>query len=116
MMKRQGLSELVRENPFFVLELPVECTAQEVERQAQKLLGMLELGLADAKQHWTPWGACERTSESVRMAAAALRDPARRLVCELAAQVPREQLLPTAEAPLQWAEATQLPGVPWRRG
>lgn len=71
------------ENPFFVLELPTTATPIEVERQKQKLLGMLELDLQQARQYATPLGPRERSSELVRRAAETLQDPARRLVWEL---------------------------------
>ena len=71
------------ENPFFVLGLSAEASRIEVEREAQKLLGMLELGFAEARTYATPLGPRERTAEMVRAAVAALRDPYRRLVAEL---------------------------------
>jgi hypothetical protein len=70
------------ENPFFVLDLPVDASRVEVEREAQKLLGMLELGLAQAQRYASPLGWHDRTSDLVRAAAAALRDPQRRLIAE----------------------------------
>jgi hypothetical protein len=72
----------LRENPFFVLELPVTASRIEVEREAQKLLGMLELGLAQAARYASPLGWHARTPDLVRAAAATLRDPRRRLVAE----------------------------------
>jgi hypothetical protein len=71
------------ENPFFVLGVTAEASRIEVEREAQKLLGMLELGFAEARMYATPLGPRERTAEMVRAAVAALRDPYRRLVAEL---------------------------------
>ena len=71
------------DNPFFVLGLSPEASRIEVEREAQKLLGMLELGFADAATYKTPVGPQPRTPEAVRAAVAALRDPYRRLVAEL---------------------------------
>ena len=38
----------IEDNPFFVLGLPTDASRIEIEREAQKLLGMLELGFADA--------------------------------------------------------------------
>lgn len=67
------------ENPFFVLGLPPTAGWVEAERQAQKLLGMLELGLAQAATYATPLGTRARTPELVRWAVAELREPARRL-------------------------------------
>jgi hypothetical protein len=72
----------LRENPFFVLGLPVTASRIEIEREAQKLLGMLELGLAPAARYASPLGWHARTADLVRAAAATLRDPRRRLVAE----------------------------------
>ncbi|HMG22081.1 MAG TPA: hypothetical protein VK607_12210 [Kofleriaceae bacterium] len=71
------------DNPFFVLGLAVDASRIEVEREAQKLLGMLELGFGEAASYATPLGPRLRTAEAVRAAVAALRDPYRRLVAEL---------------------------------
>jgi hypothetical protein len=71
------------ENPFFVLGLSPDASRIEIEREAQKLLGMLELDFADARSYPTPLGPQPRTPEAVRAAVAALRDPYRRLVAEL---------------------------------
>jgi hypothetical protein len=73
----------IADNPFFVLGVPADASRIEVEREAQKLLGMLELGFAEARTYQTPIGPRERTAEMVRAAVAALRDPYRRLVAEL---------------------------------
>src|SRR6185503_7143931 len=75
--------ERLADNPFFVLGLAPSATAREVEREAQKLLGMLELGLAAAATYATPLGPRPRTAEKVRAAAATLRDPRGRLIAEL---------------------------------
>ncbi|HEX2692265.1 MAG TPA: hypothetical protein VHN14_36905 [Kofleriaceae bacterium] len=88
------------DNPFFVLGVPAEASRIEVEREAQKLLGMLELGFAEARTYATPQGPRERTAELVRAAVAALRDPYRRLVAELwARHAPPPQSEPPAPAP-----------------
>ena len=71
------------ENPFFVLGLSPDSSRIEVEREAQKLLGMLELGFPAAQTYATPLGPRPRTAEAVRAAVAALRDPYQRLVAEL---------------------------------
>lgn len=71
------------ENPFYVLGLAVDASRIEIEREAQKLLGMLELGFVDAQRYATPLGPRTRTADGVRAAVAALRDPYRRLVAEL---------------------------------
>lgn len=75
------------DNPFFVLGLAPDAAPRDIEREAQKLLGMLELGLAEAATYATPFGPRPRTPERVRAAAAVLRDPRRRLVAELWAAV-----------------------------
>ena len=77
------MSAKIVENPFFVLGLSPDASRIEIEREAQKLLGMLELGFADAMTFASPLGARPRTSEAVRAAVAALRDPYQRLVAEL---------------------------------
>jgi hypothetical protein len=91
----------IADNPFFVLGVTSEASRIEVEREAQKLLGMLELGFAEARTYDTPIGARERTAEMVRAAVAALRDPYRRLVAELwACHAPPARAAATArEAP-----------------
>ena len=73
----------IADNPFFVLGLDPDASRIEVEREAQKLLGMLELEFAAAQTYQTPLGPQPRTAEAVRAAVAALRDPYRRLVAEL---------------------------------
>jgi hypothetical protein len=88
-MTGPGLAQLSRvamnlvDNPFYVLGLAADASRIEVEREAQKLLGMLELGFSEAQTYATPLGPRERTPELVRAAVAALRDPYRRLVAEL---------------------------------
>jgi hypothetical protein len=71
------------DNPFLVLGLSPDVSRIEIEREAQKLLGMLELEFADAQFYKTPLGPRPRTAEAVRAAVAALRDPYQRLVAEL---------------------------------
>ncbi len=71
------------ENPFFVLGISPDASRIEIEREAQKLLGMLELGFAAAETYATPIGPRPRTPEAVRAAVAALRDPYQRLLAEL---------------------------------
>ena len=73
---------LLEDNPFFVLGLPPDTSRIEIEREAQKLLGMLELKLASAGRYASPLGWHARTPDLVRAAVAALRDPARRLLAE----------------------------------
>ena len=73
----------VVENPFFVLGVATDASRIEIEREASKLLGMIELDFVEAKTYATPLGARPRTSEAVRAAVAALRDPYQRLVAEV---------------------------------
>ncbi len=89
------------ENPFFVLGLSVDASRIEIEREAQKLLGMLELGFAAVKAYATPLGPRERTAEQVRAAVASLRDPYQRLVAEVwARHAPAlKESAPDVEAP-----------------
>jgi hypothetical protein len=77
------VSAKIADNPFFVLGISPDASRIEIEREAQKLLGMLELGFAAAQQYATPLGPRTRTPEQVRAAVAALRDPYQRLVAEL---------------------------------
>jgi hypothetical protein len=79
-------------NPFYVLELPPDCVRVDVERQGQKLLGMLALNLAAAKTYATPVGPRPRTEELVRQAMAELRDPDKRIGHELWARLPATPL------------------------
>ncbi len=73
----------VLDNPFFVLGLSPDTSRIELEREAQKLLGMLELGFPGANTYATPLGPRPRTAEAVRASVAALRDPYQRLLAEL---------------------------------
>jgi hypothetical protein len=77
------MSAKIVDNPFFVLGVSPDASRIEIEREAQKLLGMLELGFAAAQSYATPLGPRTRTPEAVRAAVAALRDPYQRLVAEL---------------------------------
>ncbi len=77
-----GIRKLVR-NPFFVLGLPPEASRAEIEREGQKLLSMLQIGLAEASRYETPMGPQTRSAELVRHAMAELRDPNRRLLHEV---------------------------------
>jgi hypothetical protein len=98
------------ENPFFVLGLAVDASRIEVEREAQKLLGMIELGFVAMSTYQTPLGPRERTPELVRAAVAALRDPYRRLVAELWARH-----APAEVAPAPPAAAEPAPSQPGLR-
>jgi hypothetical protein len=77
----------IRDNAFHVLELTPACSRLDVERQGQKLLAMLELGLAAAVTYPTPVGHAMRDAEKVRVAMARLRDPDKRLEEELWARL-----------------------------
>lgn len=82
------MTRWIDENAFFVLELPVDCSAMDIERQGQKLLAMLELDLQSAGVYRTPRGERPRTQESIRHAMAELREPRKRIVHELWARRP----------------------------
>ncbi len=107
------------DNPFHVLGLPSTCTRAEVEREGQRLLGMMELGLAQGAGYETPVGARLRSAELVRWAMAELRDPAKRLQHEGWAQAPVEGAArvdaPSSEAkgPAPWSGARASTG--WGR-
>lgn len=87
MAERAGTLEKIRDNPFYVLGLSPRATRAEIEREGQKLLGMLELGLQSAATYATPVGPAPRTADKVRRAMADLRDPDRRLEHELWARL-----------------------------
>jgi hypothetical protein len=94
------------DNPFFVLGLSCDASRIELEREAQKLLGMLELDFPGARTYATPLGPRPRTAEAVRAAVAALRDPYQRLVAELWAR----HAPPLRETPIDTVDTT--PGAP----
>lgn len=100
----------ITENPFFVLGIGVDASRIEIEREANKLLGMLELDFAEARSYATPLGPRPRTSEAVRAAVAALRDPYQRLVAEVWARH-----APAAAATVIEAEPAVDPGHPGAR-
>lgn len=89
--------ERFSENPFYVLGLRPDCSRADLEREGQKLLAMLELKLEAARSYPTPLGPMPRTADAVRQAMAELRDPQRRLLHELWAQLPPSPL--AAEPP-----------------
>jgi hypothetical protein len=88
----------IRDNAFYVLELTPSCSRIDVERQGQKLLAMLELGLSAAVTYPTPVGLAMRDAEKVRVAMARLRDPDKRLEEELWARL--DANAPKAPAPV----------------
>jgi hypothetical protein len=77
----------IRDNPFYVLGVRPNTSRVEIEREGQKLLGMLELKLASAATYITPVGPGVRTADKVRQAMAVLRDPERRLMHEIWARL-----------------------------
>lgn len=99
---------MIRDNPFFVLGVAPDASRIELEREAQKLLGMLELGFADAATYATPLGPQPRTAEAVRAAVAALRDPYRRLLAELWARHAPAAAVP---APAAAPDSAGVPGL-----
>lgn len=110
--------ERIRDNPFYVLGLRPTAARMEIEREGQKLLGMLELKLASAAIYQTPVGPGVRTPEKVREAMAALRDPERRLAHELWARLdptpePRPELDEDLEAFAEAEAERDDPLAPW---
>jgi hypothetical protein len=78
-----GSGQRFAANPFYVLGLRPDASRADIEREGQKLLGMLELELRAASEYRSPIGTHRRSPELVREAMAELRDPNRRLVHEL---------------------------------
>jgi hypothetical protein len=116
-----------RNNPFFVLEVAPDASPADVERAGQRLIALLTVGSTAAAQYSTPLGPATRDADLVRQALAALRDPARRVVEELWADVAQRAVSQGAAAPTTgeapadkafgdtapWAEAERAIG--WRR-
>lgn len=102
-------SDRIKNNPFYVLGLPSTASRAEIERQGQKLLGMLEMGMKQAASYSTPLGSFPRDADQVRQALADLRDPARRLAHEVWATLPADTALPTPEE-----QRTAAPPAPWK--
>ncbi len=104
-------AEPIALNPFYVLELRPDASPVEVERQGQKLLAMLEVGLATAATYPTPLGGMPRDADLVRRALDELRDPARRAVHEVWAaldpsvEAALDRDRSTADEPPRWAGA-----------
>ena len=86
-MSETAAIEKIADNPFYVLGLKPTATRNEIEREGQKLLGMLELKLQSATTYATPVGSCQRDSDKVRRAMAELRDPEKRLEHEIWARL-----------------------------
>ena len=55
---------LLEDNPFFVLGLPPDTSRIEIEREAQKLLGMLELGFTEARSYRTRTNTRDKAREA----------------------------------------------------
>lgn len=100
----------IRDNPFYVLGLRPDATRAEIEREGQKLLGMLELKLSSAARYATPVGEADRTADDVRRAMAELRDPEKRLEHELWAILP--PVAPPAPEPIE-TRAREKADAPW---
>lgn len=77
------MSDWIEHNAFYVLGLEPDCGPMDVEREGQKLLAMLELGVGKSATYGTPLGPRKRDAELVRTAMAELREPRRRLIHEL---------------------------------
>ncbi len=74
----QGLFERIAENPFYVLGVSPTASRTELEREGNKLLSMLQLGLKESKVYRSPVGEHQRTEEAVRAAMAECRNRWRR--------------------------------------
>jgi hypothetical protein len=110
----------IADNPFYVLGLRPAASRVDVEREGQKLLGMLELELKAAASYMTPLGPRPRTADQVRAAMAELRTPDKRLVHEFWAALPPAQAPPRPPAPPRPEhDVVALPGAfalhGWRR-
>lgn len=99
------------DNAFHVLGLPPDCDRAAVEREGQKLLGLLALGLAQGATYDTPLGPRPRTPELVRQAMADLRDPNRRLLHEFWASVSPDDLSGALESADESASRGGWPGA-----
>lgn len=107
----------IADNPFYVLAVGVEAPRAEVEREGQKWLAMLDLGMAAAKTYASPFGPRERTPDKVRQALAELREPERRLAHELWATLPAAPVAvpPVAAAAPGWPDAMAAMGFAARK-
>lgn len=101
---------MIDDDPFAVLGVAVTATTREIEREAQKLLAMLALGVGDAGTYPSAAGPRPRTADLVRAAAAQLRDPRQRLLAELTAGAqPIAPPAPVAAA-VGWPDALRRTG------
>jgi hypothetical protein len=103
--------EKIRDNPFYVLGLAPSVTRAEVEREGQKLLGMIALEMKSAATYATPVGPGKRTADKVRRAMAELRDPERRLEHELWARL--EPAAAAAREPAPAGNRLRRADAPW---
>lgn len=113
MSTSRGLFERIASNPFCVLGVSPTATRTELEREGNKLLSMLQLGLKESKTYRSPLGEQPRTEELVREAMAELRDPKRRLVHELLAALPATTPVPASGSGLNappWPKAPMVFG------
>ncbi len=113
-------SELgIDRNPFHVLDVPITASRAEIERAAQKLLAMLEIGVGSAAEHPSPLGPRPRTADLVRQSVADLRDPAKRIRAELchapagAAPEAAPELPPFVGGRAAMWRIPSVPELPW---
>jgi hypothetical protein len=97
-------------NPFFILGVGPEATAVEIERQGQRLLAELELGLPTAQSFTTPFGPRPRNAELVRQAVSVMRDPAARYAHEPLARLQRGDL-PASAPDARWTGGLRAVGA-----
>ena len=99
------------DDPFALLGVAVTASVRDIEREAQKLLGMLALGVGDVGTYVSAAGPRPGTPEAVRAAAAQLRDPRQRLLAEVLAGVPTVPA-PSTNAPpaAGWPDALRRTG------
>ena len=97
-------------NPFYVLGVRPGATPPEIERAGQRLLAMLGVGLAAARTYETPLGRRERDPDLVRRALDALRDPERRWLHEVWAELPPVEVGLASPPSDPWPEALRALG------
>lgn len=108
----------IADNPFYVLEVPRTASPTEVERQGQKLLAMLEVGVDGSQVYPTPLGERPRDPDLVRRSLDELRDPVKRAVHEVWAtldpsvEAALERDVDPAPASIRWRDAFVALG--WR--
>ena len=83
-----GARSRIVQNPFFVLGVSPLAEGWEIDREASKVLGQLELGVESARVYPTPLGSGERDADLVRWALGELRDPKKRFVHAMWAGLP----------------------------